>query len=143
MQPEKDSNIKVDNSERFSISKKLRNEGKSNDIFEIMLNSLTIEEIISLKLELIHKTVGSNIYGVPLWKSLTFIVKDALLRYSLAVNKSKKRTAQFLGLDNKIFFHLLIEYELREYFNEVWGKDPNTKSKCLNSKRGNNDADNS
>ena len=36
----------------YSISKKLRKDRKSNEEFEIMLGSLTLEELIALKLEL-------------------------------------------------------------------------------------------
>ena len=39
---DKYTKVVVDNSERFSISKKLRNENRSNDLFEIMLNSISL-----------------------------------------------------------------------------------------------------
>ena len=42
----------------YSISNKLKKENKSHDEFEVMLNNLTLEEIIALKLELAAKSVG-------------------------------------------------------------------------------------
>lgn len=122
-------NNHIDNRERYSVSKKLRSQNKSNDLFEIMLNKLTLEEMLSLKLELVNKSVGSNMYGIPFWKHLDDIVKDAMLRYALAVCPSKRGAAVFLGLQNKIFFRLLIRYGLRNYHEEVWGKDPNSNRK--------------
>ena len=120
---EDDRELKFDNRERLSVSKRLRNENRSNDLFEIMLSSLTIEEIISLKMELISRTIGSNIYGIPLWRCMNFIVKDAMLKYALAVTRSKKLAAQFLGLDLVDFhkeFHL---HNLKEYIEEMKSKN--------------------
>lgn len=111
--------------DRFSISKKLREENKSNDIFEIMLSSLTLEEVISLKLELVSKAVGTNLYGIPLFRSLDYIAKDAVLRYALAVCSSKTKAIQFLGLDSKTFYRYLTNYNLRDYFNDPKGEQNN------------------
>ena len=44
----------------YSLSKKLRQEKKSNDEFEVMMGNLTLEELIGLKLELYQDTDGSN-----------------------------------------------------------------------------------
>ena len=117
--------IKAASKERFSISKKLREENKSNDIFEIMLSSLTLEEIISLKLELVSKAVGSNLYGIPLFRSLEYIAKDAVLKYALAVCPSKTKAIQFLGLDSKTFYRYLTNYGLRDYFQDPKGNHIN------------------
>ena len=46
--------------ENYSIRKKLNNEKKINSNFETILNSLTLEEIIALKLELAAKSSGSK-----------------------------------------------------------------------------------
>jgi len=37
--------------EHYSLSKKLKRDGKTSEQFEIMLNSLTMEELMGLKLE--------------------------------------------------------------------------------------------
>jgi len=101
-----------------SISKILRRENKSNDLFEIMLSNLTIEEMITLKLELISKTVGMNLYGIPLWKSLPYIVKDAILRYAFCVSPSKLKAMQFLGMDKKDFKKLINKYDTLKGLNK-------------------------
>jgi hypothetical protein len=121
--------------DKFSIVKKLREENKSNDIFEIMLSNLTFEEIIALKLELVSKSVGSNLYGLPLWRSLSFIVKDAMLRYALASTQSKTKAIQFLGLDSKTFYRYLTNYGLRDYFNDPKGNDNNESNNRGSTKK--------
>jgi hypothetical protein len=101
-----------------SISKILRKENRSNDLFEIMLSNLTIEEMITLKLELVSKTVGINLYGLPLWKSLPYIVKDAILRYAMCVSPSKVKAVQFLGMDKKDFKKLINKYDILKKENK-------------------------
>jgi hypothetical protein len=82
----------------YSISKKLLKERKTNLEFEIVLNSLTLEDIIALKLELSMKSAGAPIYGIPLWRSARDICKDAMMKLSLSATRTKREAANFLGL---------------------------------------------
>ena len=66
----------------YSLQKKLRRDNKVTDEFEVMLNNLTLEEAIGLKLELAAKTVSGKLYGIPIWYSLPAIIKDAVLTYA-------------------------------------------------------------
>lgn len=93
-----------------SIIASLREQNKSNELFEIMLSNLTLEEIISLKFELLTKTVGKTLYGLPIWRSIEYIVKEAILQYALAVNSSRIKTISFLGLEKKYFYKYLVRY---------------------------------
>ena len=68
----------------YSVSKKLLRENKTSLEFENKLNSLTLEEIIALKLELSMKIAGTPIYGIPLWRSIRDICKDAMLKVALS-----------------------------------------------------------
>ena len=54
----------------YSVANKLKSQGKINEKFEIMLSSLTLEEIIALRLELAAKTVNYKLYGTNIWKNL-------------------------------------------------------------------------
>jgi hypothetical protein len=90
-----------------------------------MLNNLTLEDIIALKLELVNKTVGTNLYGLPIWTSLTYIVRDAILRYALAVSPSKTKAIQFLGIEKKMFYRYLTNYGLRDYYKDPKGNQIN------------------
>ena len=51
----------------------LRSKGKSCQEFETMVNSLTFEELISLKLELSLKWTNKKLFGYPILKSFHHI----------------------------------------------------------------------
>jgi len=55
----------------YSISNKLRKEGKSSEEFEILFNNLSLEEVIALKLEASSRFgLKGKLYGLPIWYSL-------------------------------------------------------------------------
>ena len=82
----------------YSLAKKLRREERSSDEFEIMLNQLTLEEVIGLKLELATKTVNGKLFGMPIWYSLHSIVQDAVLKYTFSASRTNGEAMRFLGL---------------------------------------------
>ena len=97
----------MDQNQYYSLSKKLRREGKSSEEFEILFNNLSLEEVIGLKFELSSKFgLNGKIYGTPIWSSCTRIIKDALLKYALSAAKSKREAARFLGIQESNFTYL-------------------------------------
>ncbi len=103
---------------KYSISKVLRDEKRSNEYFEILLNNLTLEEIITLKLELGYKAVGFPLFGFPIWRSINYIVKEALLKYSITATDTKMDAIKLLGIDPKRFFKLLKKYKIDAYYTK-------------------------
>lgn len=103
----------------YSISNKLRKENKCHDEFEVMLNNLTLEEIIGLKLELAAKSAGGFLYGIPIFSAIPYLVKDAILKYSLSATRSKKEAARFLGINLEHFKKLIKKYNTESYFEEL------------------------
>lgn len=103
----------------YSISRRLRNLGKSSEEFEIIFNALSLEEVIGLKLELASKTAfNSKLYGVPLWYSIPSIVKDAVLKYALSATQSKREAARFLGLNEFAMKKNIRRYKIDHYFEK-------------------------
>jgi hypothetical protein len=100
----------------YSVSKKLREDKKSNDYFEIMIGNLTLEELIALKLELSYKNLDFPLYGFPLWRSTPYIIKDAILKCALSINNTKKQARLFLGLQQGPFWRAMKTYKLDGYF---------------------------
>jgi|TARA_R110002020_G_scaffold72542_4_gene186635 uncharacterized membrane-anchored protein len=101
----------------YSISKKLRTQGKSSEEFEIIFNNLSLEEVIGLKLELTsHNSFNSKLYGVPIWYRLSNIIKDAVLKYALSATRSKREAARFLGLNESSMKKNINKYKIDEYF---------------------------
>ena len=104
--------------EHYSLANKLKEENKINDHFEVMLNSLTLEEIIGLKLELASRPFGGKSYGIPIWNSMKEIVQDAVLKYSLSACRTKKEAARFLGLRHQNFNALIKKYKTESFFEK-------------------------
>ena len=103
----------------FSLSNKLKKESRSHDEFEVMLNNLSLEEIIGLKLELAAKSAGGMLYGLPILTSLPYITRDAILKYSLSATRSKKEAARFLGISLDHFKKLLKKHATEKYFEDL------------------------
>ena len=66
-----------------------------------MLSSLTLEEIIGLKLELASSYINNKLYNIPLYKSMRYITKEACLMYALSATRTVTDAATFLGLNEK------------------------------------------
>ena len=102
--------------EHYSLSKKLKRDGKISDQFEIMLNSLTLEELIGLKLELANKAAGSPLFGLPLFRSMKDVAKVAVLMYAASATRSDREAAALLGIEREDFKYLIKEYNIIGYF---------------------------
>ena len=72
-----------------SISNQLRKQGKSNDEFEVMLNKLSLEEVIGLKLELANRAAGGYLYGLPIWQCNSRSSKGCNVEICFDSNKNK------------------------------------------------------
>lgn len=96
---------------------KLREEGRSSEEFEIILNSLSLEEVVALKLELSTRgIVGGKLYGLPVMYSLFDIVRDAVLKWTVSATRTKKEGARFLGVNENEYSKMLKRYEIDNYF---------------------------
>ena len=83
-----------------------------------MLSSLTLEEIIALRLELAAKVVNFKLYGLNLWQHLPELVKDAVLKYVYSAARTKGEMAAFLGLDRPTLKKLLKKHNTPSYFDK-------------------------
>ena len=104
--------------EFYSISKKLKREGKISEEFQVMMNGLLLEEVIALKLELAAKAAGGALYGLPLWYSIKDIVRDAIFKYAYSATRSKMEASRFLGLTMREFSEYNKLYKIDSYFEE-------------------------
>ena len=98
----------------YSFSRDLRKENRSSDEFEMMLSNLTIEELIGLKLEVSARNVNGKLYGIPLWRAVPNITKDALLRCAYTMTNTQHEAAKFLGLNVKEFKQLIYKFKLNK-----------------------------
>lgn len=102
----------------YSISYVLKKQSRSNDDFEVMLNNLTLEEVIALKLELAGRILKNKPYGLQIWKFLPYMIKDAVLKYALCASKSQLDAADFLGLPPKRLRKLIQDFKITDFFEE-------------------------
>ena len=100
----------------FSISKVLKKENRSSDLFEMMLSTLTLEEVISLKLELSARAASHRLYGLPIWHSMNHIIKESVLKYAISATKTKGEAMRFLGLKPADFNRLMKKYDVDSFF---------------------------
>ena len=100
----------------YSISNKLKSEAKITTDFEIMLSSLTLEEIIALRLELAANAVNGKLYGFNIWREIPNIAKDAVLKYAHSACRTKNESAALLGINRNDFRKLLKKYNVGNWF---------------------------
>jgi|TARA_R110000824_G_scaffold97920_4_gene233693 transcriptional regulator with GAF, ATPase, and Fis domain len=110
--------MKEKNKKHYSLNSKLIKENKIDSNFLFTFNSLTLEEIIGLKLESACDLVDGKLYGIPLWKSMKSIVNDSILKYAYAASKSKADAARFLGVTISQYNYLIRRYQIKTYFED-------------------------
>jgi hypothetical protein len=104
-------------SRNLSFSNKLRKEGKSNEAFEIMLSTLTLEELLALKLECSSRLTAGKLYGFNLWSNIVDITKEALYNAVISVAKTNKEATRILGISSDTFKMLKRKYKIREEYD--------------------------
>jgi len=111
------SSKKANKFKNYSFISLMRKKRKVNDEFLNVLSSLTLEEVIALKLELAVQLTKHKLYNFPLWKAMPSICRDAVLRYVLSACESKRDGARMLGIDIREFNSLLKRYNTEKLFN--------------------------
>jgi hypothetical protein len=101
-----------------SIINKLTHEGIVSQDLLVLINNLTLEDLIAIKLELSCALVRNKLYGIDFWSNSCYIIREALLKFSISVSKSKKDAARFLGLDLREFNTQYKKYNIESYFKE-------------------------
>tara|TARA_A100001515_G_C4566534_1_gene208345 strand:- start:871 stop:1227 length:357 start_codon:yes stop_codon:yes gene_type:complete len=114
----KRSRFKKKDQDFYSIANKLKSEGRITEEFEVMLCTLTLEEIIGLRLELAAKSVNHKLYGLNIWQSVPNIVREGILKYVYSASRTKGEMASFLGVDKNTLKKLLKQYKITSYFNK-------------------------
>ena len=95
----------------------MKRERRINENFMNILSTLSLEEVIALKLETSIQNINNKLYNFPLWSALPNITRDALLRYAMSACQSKKDMARFLGIPLNKFNDIIKKYKTEELFN--------------------------
>ena len=102
-----------------SIVSKLRDNNLVSDDLLVLVNNMSLEDIIALKLELSSRIVKNRFYGFDVWRNSKFIVQEAILKFAISATESKKDAARFLGLDYHTFLKLTKKYEIQKFFDKL------------------------
>jgi len=112
--------------------KRLRKEGKINEQFEVLIGNLTLEEVIAVKLELSSRSLSSPLYGLPLWKNLTKIVKEAVLLCAMSITRTQSECARYLGVTYEDITDLIKKHDMKSYYGpnyyRAWRERENAKN---------------
>tara|TARA_Y100000034_G_scaffold72853_1_gene87781 strand:- start:924 stop:1259 length:336 start_codon:yes stop_codon:yes gene_type:complete len=101
----------------YSFIRIMKKDKKINKNFLNVLSTLSLEEVIALKLELSIRLINNKLYNFPLWQALPNISRDAMLRYAMSACQSKRDMAKFLGIPLNKFNDILRKYNTDKLFN--------------------------
>ena len=82
----------------YSLRNKLKREKRITDDFEVMIQNLSLEEIIAVKFELAASHINNKLFNFPVYRSLRYIVKEACLQFALSSTRTFDDAASFLGI---------------------------------------------
>jgi len=78
------------------------------------LHLLTLEELISLKLQLASSTVKGKLYGFPILKFINNIVKESVVNFAISSSNSYREAAKILGLSHVELYNYIKKHNLLE-----------------------------
>ena len=95
---------------KLTFISELKKEGRINQDFLDKVSEMTLEELISIKIELSAKMLSGKLYNFPLWYSLPYIVRESLLNFVDRNCKTKIDMANTLGLPYDHFIQMYRKY---------------------------------
>jgi DNA-binding protein Fis len=102
-----------------SIINKLLNNNIINESNLTFIDSMTLEDLIAVKLELSAKHINNKLYAFNLLSNTNRLVKEAIIKFAISATQSKMDAARFLGIDYEGLRKLVNEYDLQDYFDET------------------------
>ena len=83
----------------YSHIEKLKEKKVINKEFENIVSKLSLEDIITVKLEIIGKSMNGKFFGLPIFNSIDKIIKYAILNFALSTSQSYAQAAEILNMD--------------------------------------------
>jgi hypothetical protein len=102
-----------------SIINKLLNNNIINESNLTFIDSMTLEDLIAVKLELSARYINNKLYAFNLLSNTNRLVKEAIIKFAISATQSKMDAARFLGIDYEGLRKLVNEYDLQDYFDET------------------------
>ena len=102
-----------------SVVNKLLDNNILNESNLTFIDSMTLEDLIAVKLELSARHINNKLYAFNLLSNTNRLVKEAIIKFAISATQSKVDAARFLGIDYEGLRKLVNEYGLQDYFNEI------------------------
>ena len=83
-----------------------------------MLSTLTLEELIALKLECSSRLTSGRLYGFNLWHNTVNIVKEAVYNAVISISNNNRESRRILGITEQTFNTLKSKYKIRDSYSE-------------------------
>ena len=96
----------------FNHTKILLEDKKINKDFISRIKLLTIEDLIFLKLESMSSSLKGKIIGIPIYKFLDEICKEAFIRYAISVSKNRRDACAMLGINKSYLNRQMKKYNI-------------------------------
>ncbi len=98
------------NEKKINFISELKKDGRVSEEFLNIASDLTLEELISVKLELTAKMLNGKLYNFPLWYNLPYIVRESLLNFVNRNCKTKIDMSNTLGIPYEQFIQIYKKY---------------------------------
>ena len=102
-----------------SIINKLLNNNIINESNLTFIDSMSLEDLVAVKLELSARYINNKLYAFNLLSNTNRLVKEAIIKFAISATQSKMDAARFLGIDYEGLRKLVNEYDLQDYFDET------------------------
>lgn len=102
--------MSTEKEKKRSFISELREEGRIDSHFLDKVSDLTIEELIAIKLEHSAKLMSGKLYNFPLWYTLPYMVRDALMNFVSRNCKTKMDMSNVLGVPYNDFIQMYRKY---------------------------------
>ena len=112
----------------YSTINKFKSEGKITAESLNIINNISLEDLIAIKLELTTRYLCGKLFGIPIWRTARLAVTDALLKTALSISRTKREGARFLGIDYMDFNRLIKKHKTESFF-ENGGETVSTEKK--------------
>ena len=98
------------NEKKVTFISELKRDGRVSEEFLNVVSDLTLEELISVKLELSAKMFNGKLYNLPLWYNLPYIIRESLLNFVNRNCKTKVDMSNTLGIPYEQFIQIYKKY---------------------------------
>ena len=101
----------------YSKISELKSLNKIDDQFVLYVETLSLEDLISIKLETTLKSLNFKFFNFPLWKNTHRIVSEALVNSIINIASSNAEASRLLGIDMNQYKRCLKQfgYEIKTW----------------------------